>query len=80
VLLISCTSEQTPYSIPVDEHYYTPDGRLRIKKSAAIKTIMRVANWRHDAMYAVTGAYVPALNMVAFILSDEAEWEAESGE
>ena len=70
VLLIGEAFEATPLSIKVSNRYYDTKTGFKIEKRKFIQTIIKIAGWRQDMIYTVTGEYISELNMVAFKFDD----------
>jgi len=77
VLLIGGVTEKTPLSFKINDCYYSTKNGLRFEKRQLIQTIMNVADWRSDTVYAVDGKYIAELDMVAFKISDAMELQIE---
>lgn len=75
VMLISGATEKSPLSFSISDRFYTTKSGFKIEKSKFMQTIMKIADWRRDMIYTVTGEYLPELGMVAFKLDDAEEIE-----
>lgn len=78
ILFIGDAHEITPLSFHVNDYYYTTKTGFKIEKSKLIQTILKIADWRSDVIYAVKGEYTAELNMVAFKFDDAVELEVET--
>jgi hypothetical protein len=77
VLLISEAPENNPLSIKIKDCYYTTKNGFKIERNNFVQVIMKIAGWRPDIIYAVTGEYIVELDMVAFKLNNAEELEVE---
>ena len=80
VLLIGKAAEKTPLSFKINDCYYTTKNGLRFEKRQLIQTIMNIADWRSDTVYAVDGKYIAEIDMVAFKLTEAMELQIETEE
>jgi len=86
VLLIGVSPEETSLSFKIGASYYNSRTMFKVRKHQFIKSLLKVAKWHRNVIYAVIGEYISELNMVAFRLDNaempefESEIEADGDE
>ena len=70
VLLISAETEDTLFSLKVNDRYYKGKTGFTIRKSQFLHAIMKLADWHRNMICVVEGQFIQELTMVAFRLDD----------